>query len=106
MEAEIGKYGIWLSKDEINIVDKSLEWFENSSHTFNETSKIDSIRNLRNDFKKIRRNGTQIPEKVEIPDRAIDEYKEYMESILKCTIKKVDMNKVKKYLKYIEGVYD
>ena len=92
MEAKIGKYGIWLSQNEINIVEKSLEWFENSSHTFNETSKIGSIRNLRNDFEKIRKNGMQIPKKVDIPkiqqfggDTGVDaDYDNHYHEEIKC----------------------
>ena len=66
MEAEIGKYGVWLSDGDMQIIEKALDWFENSSYVFNETSKIGSIKNLRRDFQKIKANGVQIPKKVEI----------------------------------------
>ena len=48
------------------IIEKSLEWLENSSYVFNETSKIGSIKILRRDFQKIKADGVQIPKKVEI----------------------------------------
>jgi len=73
MKAEVGKYGIWLAQDEMAIIEKALEWMENSSHTFNETSKIGAIKNLRNDFEKIRKNGVQIPKKVEIPNEMTEQ---------------------------------
>jgi len=73
MKAEVGKYGIWLAQDEMAIIEKALEWLENSSHTFNETSKIGAIKNLRNDFEKIRKNGVQIPKKVEIPNEMTEQ---------------------------------
>ena len=66
MEAKVGKYGVWLSEGDMNIIEKSLEWLENSSYVFNETSKIGSIKNLRRDFQKIKADGVQIPKKVEI----------------------------------------
>ena len=68
MKAKIGKYGIWLSEQEMAIIQESLEWLENSSHVFDKTSKIGGIKNLRNDLSKIRENGVQIPKKVEIPN--------------------------------------
>jgi len=61
-----GKYGIWLSPDEMMIIERALDWYENSSHYFDETSKIGAVKNLQNDFQKIRDNGPQIPKKVEI----------------------------------------
>jgi hypothetical protein len=69
MEAEIGKYGVWLSDGDMQIIEKALDWFENSSYVFNETSKIGSIKNLRRDFQKIKAGGVQIPKKVEISKR-------------------------------------
>ena len=69
MEAEIGKYGVWLSEGDMQIIEKALDWLEGSSYTFNETSKIGSIKNLRRDFQKIKANGVQIPKKVEISKR-------------------------------------
>ena len=69
MEAEAGKYGVWLSQNEMAMIEKALEWLENSSHVFKKTSKIGAIKNLRNDLEKIRKNGVQIPKKVEIPKR-------------------------------------
>ena len=68
MKAEIGKYGIWISQNEMNIIEKALEWMENSSYFFDKTSKIGVIKNLRKDVEKIRKNGVQIPKKVEIPN--------------------------------------
>ena len=73
MKAEVGKYGIWLAQDEMAIIEKALEWLENSSHTFDKTSKIGAIKNLRNDFEKIRKNGVQIPKKVEIPNEMTEQ---------------------------------
>ena len=78
MEAEIGKYGVWLSQSEMDIIEKSLEWMENSSHVFEKTSKIGAIKNLRNDLEKIRKNRVQIPKKVEIPEDA------YVASQIEC----------------------
>ena len=69
MEAKVGKYGVWLSDGDMNIIEKSLEWLENSSYVFNETSKIGSIKNLRRDFQKIKADGVQIQKKVEISKR-------------------------------------
>ena len=69
MEAEIGKYGVWLSDGDMQIIEKALDWFENSSYVFNETSRIGSIKNLRRDFQKIKAGGVQIPKKVEISKR-------------------------------------
>jgi len=66
MEAEVGKYGIWLSEGDMQIIEKALDWLENSSYVFSETSKIGSIKNLRRDFQKIKADGVQIPKKVEI----------------------------------------
>ena len=57
MEAEAGKYGVWLSQSEMAMIEKALEWLENSSHVFKKTSKIGAIKNLRNDLEKIRKNG-------------------------------------------------
>tara|TARA_R100000656_G_scaffold342_1_gene527 strand:- start:289 stop:537 length:249 start_codon:yes stop_codon:yes gene_type:complete len=78
MEAESGKYGVWLSQSEMATIEKALEWLENSSHVFKKTSKIGAIKNLRNDLEKIRKNGVQIPKKVEIPEDA------YVESQIEC----------------------
>ena len=78
MEAEAGKYGVWLSQSEMATIEKALEWLENSSHVFKKTSKIGAIKNLRNDLEKIRKNGVQIPKKVEIPEDA------YVESQIEC----------------------
>ena len=69
MEAEVGKYGIWLSEGDMQIIEKALDWLENSSYVFSETSKIGSIKNLRRDFQKIKAGGVQIPKKVEISKR-------------------------------------
>ena len=80
MEAEIGKYGVWLSEGDMQIIEKSLEWLENSSYVFNETSKIGSIKILRRDFQKIKANGVQIPKKVEIPS----DYDEHYNNEVKC----------------------
>ena len=70
MKAEMGKYGIWISQNEMSIIEKALEWMENSSYFFDKTSKIGVIKNLRKDVEKIRKNGVQIPKKVEIPNDA------------------------------------
>lgn len=78
MEAETGKYGVWLSQSEMATIEKALEWLENSSHVFKKTSKIGAIKNLRNDLEKIRKNGVQIPKKVEIPEDA------YVASQIEC----------------------
>ena len=78
MEAEAGKYGVWLSQSEMAMIEKALEWLENSSHVFKKTSKIGAIKNLRNDLEKIRKNGVQIPKKVEILKD------EYIESQIEC----------------------
>ena len=78
MEAEAGKYGVWLSQSEMAMIEKALEWLENSSHVFKKTSKIGAIKNLRNDLEKIRKNGVQIPKKVEIVKD------EYIESQIEC----------------------
>ena len=50
MEAEVGKYGVWLSEEDMYIIEKALNWLESGSYVFNETSKIGSIKNLRRDF--------------------------------------------------------
>ena len=78
MEAEIGKYGVWLSEGDMYIIEKALDWLENSSYVFNETSKIGSIKNLRRDFQKIKAGGVQIPKKVEISND------EYYDSQIEC----------------------
>ena len=66
MEAKIGKYGIWISDEEMRIIQTALEWLENSC--CNEIPKIADLKNLRNDLEKIKKNGMQIPKKVEIPN--------------------------------------
>jgi hypothetical protein len=66
MEAKIGKYGIWISDEEMRIIQNALEWLENSC--CNEIPKIADLKNLRNDLEKIKKNGMQIPKKVEIPN--------------------------------------
>jgi hypothetical protein len=81
MKDKIGKYGVWLSQNEMSIIEKSLEWLENSSHVFNETSKIGAIKNLQNDLQKIKDNGPQIPKKVEISN---DEYHESQVECKEC----------------------
>ena len=68
MQAKYGKFGVWLSENEMHIIKEALEWFENTSHAFDKTSKIGSIKNLRNDLNKISEKGVQIPKKVEIPN--------------------------------------
>ena len=73
MEAEVGKYGIWLSEGDMQIIEKALDWLENSSYVFSETSKISSIKNLRRDFQKIKADGVQIPKKVEIPNEMTEQ---------------------------------
>jgi hypothetical protein len=66
MEAKIGKYGIWISEKEMSMIQNALEWLENSC--CNEIPKIADVKNLRNDLEKIKKNGMQIPKKVEIPN--------------------------------------
>ena len=66
MEAKTGKYGIWISDEEMRIIQNALEWLENSC--CNEIPKIADLKNLRNDLEKIKKNGMQIPKKVEIPN--------------------------------------
>ncbi len=66
MKAKIGKYGIWISDEEMRIIQNALEWLENSC--CNEIPKIADVKNLRNDLEKIKKNGMQIPKKVEIPN--------------------------------------
>ena len=78
MEAEVGKYGVWLSQSEMAMIENALDWIDNSSHVFEKTSKIGAIKNLRNDLEKIRKNGVQIPKKVEILKD------EYIESQIEC----------------------
>jgi hypothetical protein len=68
-----GKYGIWVSPSEMMIIEKALDWYENSSHYFEKTSKIGVIKNLQNDFQKIRDNGPQIPKKVEISNEITEQ---------------------------------
>ena len=78
MSSKVGKYGVWLSPGEMDIIEKSLDWFENSTHYFDRTSKIGAIKNLQNDLQKIKDNGPQIPKKVEISND------EYYESQVEC----------------------
>ena len=66
MKAKIGKYGIWISEKEMSMIQNALEWLENSC--CNEIPKIADVKNLRNDLEKIKKNGMQIPKKVEIPN--------------------------------------
>ena len=92
MEAEVGKYGVWLSEGDMQIIEKALDWLENSSYVFSETSKIGSIKNLRRDFQKIKANGVQIQKKVEISkkqqfggDTGVDaDYDEHYNNEVKC----------------------
>ena len=80
MEAEVGKYGVWLSEGDMQIIEKSLDWLENSSYAFNETSKIGAIKILRRDFQKIKAGGVQIQKKVEISN----DYDEHYNNEVKC----------------------
>jgi len=80
MEAEVGKYGVWLSEGDMQIIEKSLDWLENSSYAFNETSKISAIKILRRDFQKIKAGGVQIQKKVEISN----DYDEHYNNEVKC----------------------
>ena len=64
MKAKIGKYGIWISEKEMSMIQNALEWLENSC--CNEIPKIADVKNLRNDLEKIKKNGMQVPKKVEI----------------------------------------
>ena len=80
MEAEVGKYGVWLSESDMQIIEKSLDWLENSSYAFNETSKIGAIKILRRDFQKIKADGVQIQKKVEISN----DYDEHYNNEVKC----------------------
>ena len=61
-----GKYGVWLSQPEMAIIETALRWLENSSYEFEQTTKIGSIKNLRNDLSKLRETGPQVPKKVEV----------------------------------------
>ena len=79
MEAEIGKYGVWLSEGDMHIIEKALDWLENSSYVFNETSKIGSIKILRRDFQKIKADGVQIPKNVEISNDYDERYNNEIE---------------------------
>ena len=80
MEAEVGKYGVWLSEGDMQIIEKSLDWLENGSYAFNETSKIGAIKILRRDFQKIKADGVQIQKKVEISN----DYDEHYNNEVKC----------------------
>ena len=80
MEAEVGKYGVWLSEGDMQIIEKSLDWLENGSYAFNETSKIGAIKILRRDFQKIKANGVQIQKKVEISN----DYDEHYNNEVEC----------------------
>ena len=60
------KYGVWLSQSEMAIIETALRWLENSSYEFEQTTKIGSIKNLRNDLSKLRETGPQVPKKVEV----------------------------------------
>ena len=55
------KYGVWLSQSEMAIIETALRWLENSSYEFEQTTKIGSIKNLRNDLSKLRETGPQVP---------------------------------------------
>ena len=68
MESKIKKYGVWLTQSDMAIIEEALKWLENTSHTFDDTSKIGAIKNLKNDLLTIRLDGPQIVEKVRIPD--------------------------------------
>ena len=92
MESEVGKYGVWLSEEDMQIIERALDWMENGSYAFNETSKIGAIKNLRRDFQKIKADGMQIPKKVEIPERqqfgddtgVDDDYDKHYHEEVKC----------------------
>ena len=79
MEAEVGKYGVWLSESDMQIIEKSLDWLENGSYAFNETSKIGAIKILRRDFQKIKARGVQIQKKVEISNDYDERYNNEVE---------------------------
>ena len=66
MEAKENRYGIWLSEEEMSMIQNALEWMQNSC--CNEIPKIADLKNLRNDLEKIKKNGMQIPKKAEIPN--------------------------------------
>ena len=55
-----------LSEEEMSMIQNALEWMQNSC--CNEIPKIADLKNLRNDLEKIKKNGMQIPKKVEIPN--------------------------------------
>ena len=80
MEAEVGKYGVWLSEEDMQIIERALDWIENGSYAFNETSKIGAIKILRRDFQKIKADGVQIQKKVEISN----DYDEHYNNEVKC----------------------
>ena len=83
-----GKYGIWLTQNEMAIIEKALEWLENTSHTFDKISKIGAIKNLRNDLSKIRESGPQIPKKIDKVDysesRVDDDSTSYENNAIQC----------------------
>jgi len=66
MEAKENRYGIWLSEEEMSMIQNALEWMQNSC--CNEIPKMTDLKNLRYDLEKIKKNGMQIPKKVEIPN--------------------------------------
>ena len=67
------KYGVWLSQPEMAIIETALRWLENSSYEFDQTAKIDSIKNLRNDLSKLRDTGPQVPKKVEVQNAVTED---------------------------------
>ena len=71
MEAKENRYGIWLSEEEMSMIQNALEWMQNSC--CNEIPKIADVKNLRNDLSKIQENGPQIPETVENSDEIYED---------------------------------
>tara|TARA_R100000742_G_C4266182_1_gene84274 strand:+ start:530 stop:799 length:270 start_codon:yes stop_codon:yes gene_type:complete len=67
-----GKFGIWLSTLEINLLKQSLRWYDNSAHWFNSSNHGSTARMLIDDLNKIQRVGPQIKEKENKIDKECD----------------------------------
>ena len=68
MEVKTNRYGVWLSEEEMSMIQNALEWMQNSCCNVDGIPKIAHVKNLRDDLEKIKKNGMQIPKKVEIPN--------------------------------------
>ena len=80
MEAKIGKYGIWVSNNEMDIILKALSWYENSCYSFDKTSNVGLIKNLRKDFDKIQQDGVQVPKSLDNSKLDDEQYND----LIKC----------------------